>query len=50
MPKKSSYHHDESVLVKNPELVKLISGLLRVTEETLLAAMYVFFIYLDTLY
>jgi hypothetical protein len=39
LPKKSSYHHDESVLVRNPEIVRLISGLLRVTEETLLAAL-----------
>lgn len=39
MPKKSSYHHDESVVVKNPDVVRLISGLLKVTEETLLAAL-----------
>jgi len=39
LPKKSSYHHDESVLVRNPEIVRIISGLLRVTEETLLAAL-----------
>jgi len=39
LPKKSSYHHDESVLVKNTEVVRCISKLLRVTEETLLAAL-----------
>jgi len=39
LPKKSSYHHDESVLVKNPEVVRQISSLLRVTEETLTAAL-----------
>ncbi|XP_021968609.1 unconventional myosin-IXa isoform X2 [Folsomia candida] len=39
LPKKSSYHHDDTVVLKNPEVVQLISGLLRVTEETLVAAL-----------
>ncbi|KAK9506129.1 hypothetical protein O3M35_008120 [Rhynocoris fuscipes] len=38
-PRKSAYHHDESVGVKNPEIVLLISELLRVKQETLLAAL-----------
>ncbi|KAK3911746.1 Unconventional myosin-IXa [Frankliniella fusca] len=38
-PRKSAYHHDESVAVKNPEVVRLISDLLRVKQETLLAAL-----------
>ncbi|XP_026278963.1 unconventional myosin-IXb isoform X5 [Frankliniella occidentalis] len=38
-PRKSAYHHDESVAVKNPEIVRLISDLLRVKQETLLAAL-----------
>lgn len=38
-PKKSSYHHDESVLIQNPAVVRQISHLLRVTEDTLLAAL-----------
>lgn len=38
LPKKSSYR-DESVLVKNPEIVSLISNLLRVTQATLLASL-----------
>ncbi|KAK4304536.1 hypothetical protein Pmani_023513 [Petrolisthes manimaculis] len=38
-PKKSTYHHDESVLVKNPEIVKLISELLGVATETLMNAL-----------
>lgn len=38
-PKKSSYHHDESVLIQNPTVVRQISHLLRVTEDTLLAAL-----------
>ena len=38
-PKKSTYHHDESVLVQNPELVVTISGLLGVSEETLMNAL-----------
>lgn len=38
-PKKSAYHHDESVCVKNSDVVLLISELLRVKQETLLAAL-----------
>ncbi|XP_014286728.1 unconventional myosin-IXa isoform X1 [Halyomorpha halys] len=38
-PRKAAYHHDEAVGVKNPEVVLLISELLRVKEETLLAAL-----------
>ncbi|KAJ1522409.1 hypothetical protein ONE63_002697 [Megalurothrips usitatus] len=38
-PRKSAYHHDESVAVRNPETVRLISELLRVKQETLLAAL-----------
>lgn len=38
-PRKSAYHHDESVAVRNPEVVRLISELLRVKQETLLAAL-----------
>ncbi len=38
-PKKLAYHHDEAVSVKNPEVVMLISELLRVKQETLMAAL-----------
>ncbi|XP_066950423.1 unconventional myosin-IXb-like isoform X1 [Macrobrachium rosenbergii] len=38
-PKKSTYHHDESVLVRNPEQVNLISSLLGVSEDTLMNAL-----------
>ncbi|XP_059490432.1 unconventional myosin-IXa-like isoform X2 [Neocloeon triangulifer] len=38
-PRKSTYHHDEAVGVKNEEVVSLISELLRVKEETLLGAL-----------
>ncbi|XP_057666001.1 unconventional myosin-IXAa-like isoform X2 [Diorhabda carinulata] len=38
-PRKSAYHHDESVGVKNPEVVSLISELLRVKQETLMQAL-----------
>ncbi|XP_073978459.1 unconventional myosin-IXb-like isoform X2 [Rhodnius prolixus] len=38
-PRKSAYHHDEAVGVKNSEIVLLISELLRVKQETLLAAL-----------
>ncbi|KAL1505209.1 hypothetical protein ABEB36_004823 [Hypothenemus hampei] len=38
-PKKSAYHHDESVAVKNPDIVHLISELLRVKQETLMQAL-----------
>ncbi|KAK7086061.1 Unconventional myosin-IXb [Halocaridina rubra] len=38
-PKKSTYHHDESVLVRNPEQVSLISHLLGVSEDTLMNAL-----------
>ncbi|KAL1117614.1 hypothetical protein AAG570_003929 [Ranatra chinensis] len=38
-PRKSAYHHDEAVSVRNPEIVLLISELLRVKQETLLAAL-----------
>lgn len=38
-PKKSAYHHDESVGVKNPEVVAIISDLLRVKQETLMQAL-----------
>jgi myosin-9 len=38
-PRKSAYHHDESVGVRNPEVVLLISELLRVKQETLLQAL-----------
>lgn len=38
-PKKSTYHHDESVQVRNPDVVTLISELLKVKHETLLAAL-----------
>ncbi|XP_060525524.1 unconventional myosin-IXa-like isoform X2 [Cylas formicarius] len=38
-PKKSAYHHDEAVSVKNPEVVSLISELLRVKQETLMQAL-----------
>ncbi|XP_024085498.1 unconventional myosin-IXa-like isoform X2 [Cimex lectularius] len=37
--RKAAYHHDEAVAVKNPEIVLLISELLRVKQETLLAAL-----------
>ncbi|XP_031335127.1 unconventional myosin-IXa-like isoform X2 [Photinus pyralis] len=38
-PRKAAYHHDEAVGVKNPEVVLLISELLRVKQETLLQAL-----------
>lgn len=38
-PKKSTYHHDESVQVRNLEVVNIISELLKVKQDTLLAAM-----------
>ncbi|XP_018913813.1 unconventional myosin-IXb isoform X2 [Bemisia tabaci] len=38
-PRKAAYHHDEAVGVKNPQTVQLISELLRVKQETLLAAL-----------
>lgn len=38
-PKKSTYHHDESVQVRNLDVVHLISELLKVKYETLLAAL-----------
>ncbi|KAF6210863.1 hypothetical protein GE061_013974 [Apolygus lucorum] len=38
-PRKSLYHHDEAVGVQNPEIVVLISELLRVKQETLFAAL-----------
>ncbi|XP_043257794.1 unconventional myosin-IXAa-like isoform X1 [Colletes gigas] len=38
-PRKSYHHHDEAVGVKNPDVVALISELLRVKQETLLAAL-----------
>ncbi|XP_066994097.2 unconventional myosin-IXa isoform X2 [Anabrus simplex] len=38
-PRKSAYHHDEAVGVRNLEVVLLISELLRVKQETLLAAL-----------
>ncbi|XP_050731320.1 unconventional myosin-IXa-like isoform X3 [Eriocheir sinensis] len=38
-PKKSTYHHDESVSVRNPELVENISSLLGVSEATLMNAL-----------
>jgi myosin-9 len=38
-PRKSAYHHDEAVGVRNPEVVLLISELLRVKQETLLQAL-----------
>nr|CAI5823164.1 unnamed protein product [Callosobruchus analis] len=38
-PRKSAYHHDEAVGVKNPEVVALISELLRVKQETLMQAL-----------
>ena len=37
--KKSTYHCDEAVMVKNPEEVSIISKLLMVKEETLLSAL-----------
>lgn len=39
VPRKSAYHHDESVTVRNSEVVCLISELLRVKKETLLSAL-----------
>lgn len=39
MPKKSTYHHDESVIVRNSELVNTISTLLGVSQDTLLNAL-----------
>ncbi|XP_012264562.2 unconventional myosin-IXa-like isoform X2 [Athalia rosae] len=38
-PRKSYHHHDEAVAVRNPEVVALISELLRVKQDTLLAAL-----------
>jgi myosin heavy subunit len=38
-PKKSTYHHDESVQVRNPDVVAIISELLKVKQETLMAAL-----------
>ncbi|KAG8256469.1 Unconventional myosin-IXb [Homalodisca vitripennis] len=38
-PRKSVYHHDEAVAVRNTEVVSIISQLLRVKQETLLAAL-----------
>lgn len=38
-PRKSAYHHDEAVGIKNPEVVALISDLLRVKQETLMQAL-----------
>ncbi|KAK2719040.1 unconventional myosin-IXAa-like isoform X2 [Artemia franciscana] len=38
-PKKPSYHHDESVLVRTPGVVGVIADLLKVKEETLTAAL-----------
>lgn len=38
-PRKSYHHHDEAVGVKNPEVVALISELLRVKQETLMSAL-----------
>ncbi|XP_063830249.1 unconventional myosin-IXa-like [Ostrinia nubilalis] len=38
-PQRKSYHHDEAVGVRNPEVVSLISSLLHVKQETLLAAL-----------
>lgn len=38
-PRKSVYHHDEAVAVRNIEVVSIISQLLRVKQETLLAAL-----------
>lgn len=38
-PKKSTYHHDESVQVRNLNVVALISELLKVKHDTLLAAL-----------
>ncbi|XP_059621402.1 unconventional myosin-IXa-like isoform X2 [Phlebotomus argentipes] len=38
-PKKSTYHHDESVQVRNSDVVSIISELLRVKHDTLLAAL-----------
>ncbi|XP_054286933.1 unconventional myosin-IXa-like isoform X1 [Macrosteles quadrilineatus] len=39
LPRKSVYHHDEGVAVGNTEVVDIISRLLRVKRETLLAAL-----------
>ena len=38
-PKKSTYHHDESVQVRNPEVVQVISELLKVKQDTLMLAL-----------
>ncbi|KAK6631291.1 hypothetical protein RUM44_005817 [Polyplax serrata] len=38
-PRKATYHHDEAVAVCNPEIVALISELLKVKEETLMTAL-----------
>uniref|UniRef100_A0A1B6CWZ1 Unconventional myosin-IXb-like n=2 Tax=Clastoptera arizonana TaxID=38151 RepID=A0A1B6CWZ1_9HEMI len=39
MPRKSVYHHDEAVAVRNTDVVNIISQLLRVKQETLMAAL-----------
>lgn len=38
-PKKSTYHHDESVQIRNLDVVSIISELLKVKQDTLLAAL-----------
>ena len=38
-PRKLAYHHDEAVAVQQPEIVTLISDLLLVKQETLMAAL-----------
>lgn len=38
-PRKSAYHHDDAVAVKNPDVVSIISKLLLVKQETLLQAL-----------
>ena len=38
-PRKSVYHHDEAVAVRNQDVVLIVSQLLRVKQETLLAAL-----------
>lgn len=38
-PRKSVYHHDDAVAVKNTEVVNIISQLLRVKQETLTQAL-----------
>ena len=39
IPRKSKYHYDESVLVKNEDLVEEIAALLRVQKDTLINAL-----------